>query len=197
MSFGRPLMIVTRDETVRLPEPIDDSRLGEKMGEWNTQPRDHPSLLESYIQSIKLYDILKQVLDREELKDSSDICPDIRSLLSLDTMIMEWRDALPSYLQYDTSSDESGLPETRTPEGILIPQVDFSAQASSYSPSSVRTPLSETTTWPVKDYQALDGGKGRGFDAVRHSHSMCPFGAWLSETAQFPDSIKKPGCLVV
>lgn len=70
MSFARPLMIVTEDKPVRLPEPIDDSRLDEEMGKWHAQPRDLPSLLESYIQTIKLYDILKQVLDREELKDS-------------------------------------------------------------------------------------------------------------------------------
>ncbi|OQE43137.1 hypothetical protein PENCOP_c003G04534 [Penicillium coprophilum] len=129
MSFGRQLMIFNGGETVRLPKAIDDNRLSEEMGTWNVQPPGHMSLLESYIQTIKLYDILKQVLDREELQDSSDRGPDIQSLLSLDTMIMEWREALPSCLQYDSSSEGTSSTEQHRIPGIAIPQVDFSAQA--------------------------------------------------------------------
>lgn len=40
---------------------------------------------------------------------------------------MEWRDSLTAY--HNPSSDELCLAETRTPDGILIPQADFSAQA--------------------------------------------------------------------
>ncbi|KAG7285016.1 hypothetical protein NEMBOFW57_009634 [Staphylotrichum longicolle] len=71
MSFGRPLMINTAgNEQLKLPEAIDDEYLSDVAGgEWNSQPSNRPSLLESYIQTIKLYDILGQVLDREELKD--------------------------------------------------------------------------------------------------------------------------------
>ncbi|KAL3440787.1 fungal-specific transcription factor domain-containing protein [Aspergillus insuetus] len=105
MSFGRPLMINSGGEGVRLPEAIDDDRLSEDLGSQNVQPTGCPSLLESYIQTIQLYDILKQVLHREEIREASTVSPDICSLLNLDTSIMEWRDALPSYLQYDPTFD--------------------------------------------------------------------------------------------
>ncbi|KAL2783210.1 fungal-specific transcription factor domain-containing protein [Aspergillus keveii] len=120
MSFGRPLMIKTGGEGVEMPEAIDDNRLSEKLGSRNVQPTDHPSLLESYIQTIRLYDILKQVLDREELREASSNSPDICSLLHLDSSIMEWRDALPSYLQYDPASDATITGSQHS---------DFSAQA--------------------------------------------------------------------
>lgn len=129
MSFGRPLMIVAGCEGIRLPEPIDDHRLAEAMGQWNFQPAGSPSLLESYIQTIKLYDILKHVLDTEELKVSSDTSPDVRSLLSLDTMIMEWRDALPPYLRYKPSSESTSSTETHTSRELAESRHHFSAQA--------------------------------------------------------------------
>ncbi|KAE8383726.1 fungal-specific transcription factor domain-containing protein [Aspergillus bertholletiae] len=124
MSFGRPLMIATAGEAVQLPEAIDDDRLSEVVGGWNCQLSNIPSLLEPYVQTIKLYDILKQVLDREELTDSSDICLDIHSILRLDTMIMEWRDALPSYLRYDPLSTQSHAASTN-----MDSQANFAAQA--------------------------------------------------------------------
>lgn len=122
-------MIVNVGETIKLPRAIDDNLLSEEMGTWNVQTTGHPSLLESYIQTIKLYNILKQVLDREELKDSPDRGPDIQSLLSLDNIIMAWREALPSYLQYDSSSEGTHSAELHKNPGIATPHVDFSAQA--------------------------------------------------------------------
>ncbi|KAL3464907.1 fungal-specific transcription factor domain-containing protein [Aspergillus heterothallicus] len=112
MSFGRPLMVNSGGEGVRLPEAIDDNRLSEDLGSPNVQPVGCPSLLESYIQTIQLYDILKQVLHREEIREASVLSPDICSLLNLDTSIMEWRDALPSYLRYDPAFDATN-PERR------------------------------------------------------------------------------------
>lgn len=129
MSFGRPLMIPTGNETALLPQPIDDDRLSGELGQQNTQPRDIPSLLESYIQTIKLYDILREVLDREDRKDASDSYPDIRSLLTLDTMIMEWRDGLPSHLRYNPSLEETAVPSGQSPDQRILPGVDISAQA--------------------------------------------------------------------
>ena len=154
MSFGRPVMIntTTGSEQPRLPEAIDDEHLSEVAGgKWNSQPGNCPSLLASYIQTIKLYDILGQVLDREELKDGmmtpnrlphqdklSRLNSDTQSLLDLDTMIMEWRDSLPPYLQYDPSVDMSREDRGLTPDSI--PPTDFSAQAkrlhARYEPTS-------------------------------------------------------------
>ena len=122
-------MIAVGNETAPLPQPIDDDRLSGDLGQQNTQPKDIPSLLESYIQTIKLYDILGEVLNREELKDTSDSCPDMRSLLTLDSKIMEWRDALPPYLQYDPSLEETSFPPKRTSDQCVPPRADIFAQA--------------------------------------------------------------------
>lgn len=122
-------MIAGGSETVPLPQPIDDDRLSGEFGQRNTQPKDIPSLLESYIQTIKLYDILREVLDREELKGASDSYPDIRSLLTLDTMIMEWRDSLPPHLQYRQSPEETHFQSGQTADQYILPGLDISAQA--------------------------------------------------------------------
>ncbi|KAK4447154.1 fungal-specific transcription factor domain-containing protein [Podospora aff. communis PSN243] len=135
MSFGRPLMITTTGgEQLRLPEAIDDEHLCEEAGvKRNRQPVNCPSMLEGYVQTIKLYGILGKVLDREECDDAShSTSVDTQSLLDLDTMIMEWRDSLPTHLQYDCSSsnqaEEDGkLSHPLSPENI--PPTDFSAQA--------------------------------------------------------------------
>lgn len=129
-------MIDTAGNGVRLPEAIDDDRLSEEVGKWNTPSKDRPSLLESYIHTIKLYDILGQVLDREELKESTSaknstmtLSEETSNVLRLDTKILEWRDSLPPYLQYDPSCKEYSNGEVVSSDGIAIPQTDFLAQA--------------------------------------------------------------------
>ncbi|KAB5580894.1 fungal-specific transcription factor domain-containing protein [Coniochaeta sp. 2T2.1] len=151
MSFGRPLMInnTAGGDYLKLPQAIDDEYLNEEAGgEWNLQPRDCPSLLESYIQTIKLYDILGRVLDREETKHATtattatpslarlsqldtppDMGLDTQSLLDLDNMIMEWLDALPSHLRYEPTSELARDNRALTPESIPLTHTHFSAQA--------------------------------------------------------------------
>lgn len=139
MSFGRPLMIVTGGNGIRLPEAIDDDRLSEEAGKWNTPLRDRPSLLESYIRTIQLYDILGQVLDREEHTEAissenfsasqEEEISKTAAMLKLDTKILEWRDSLPEYLQYDPSAKECSNDEAVSSDGVETPQVDFLAQA--------------------------------------------------------------------
>ena len=106
MSFGRPLMITNAsNDKLQLPHAIDDEYLSDKPGaERGTQPPGQQSMLESYIQTIKLYDILGQVLDREEWRDGSafarvapadlgsvpdNVAANTQSMLDLDTLIME------------------------------------------------------------------------------------------------------------
>lgn len=148
MSFGRPLMITnSSSERLGLPHAIDDEYLSDRPGaEWGSQPPGQHSMLESYIQTIKLYDILGQVLDREEWRDGpafSRVAPadlgsapdnvgaNTQSMLDLDTLIMEWMDSLPEYLRYDPSPEND---RRRDGAGDLtpaneIPPTDFSAQA--------------------------------------------------------------------
>lgn len=131
MSFGRPSMINahTTSEQPRLSEVIDDEFLNDEgIGKRHSQPNNYPSLLESYIQTIKLYNILGQVLDREEPSDTPpNANPDTRSLLDLDTAVMDWRDSLPAHLQYDPSSPENQQ-DCAPRRGSLL-TADFSAQA--------------------------------------------------------------------
>ncbi|KAK4199005.1 putative transcriptional activator [Triangularia verruculosa] len=127
MSFGRPLMISGGDQ-LRLPEAIDDEHLsGEDGDKRNTQPSNCPSQISAYIETIKLYKFLGQVLDREDDGgDDSGNYSDIQALLDLDTRIMEWRDGLPGHLQYEPTL-ENGQDHASTP-GSLSAQ-DFSGQA--------------------------------------------------------------------
>ncbi|KAK4647013.1 uncharacterized protein QC761_121810 [Podospora bellae-mahoneyi] len=128
MSFGRPLMISGGDQ-LRLPEAIDDEYLSEVGGKRNTQPSNCPSQISSYIETIKLYKFLGQVLDREEdgAETPTNTCSDMQALLDLDTRIMEWRDALPGHLQYDHIAENGQQDLASTPGSLSSP--DFSGQA--------------------------------------------------------------------
>ena len=139
MSFGRKLMAPGIGRSPRLPDPIDDDRLSNEPGKWEAQPNGLPSLIESFIQTAKLYDILDELLDREELHEpitpvndghaSSGGPSNIRTLLDLDNMIMEWRDQLPSHLRYNPDSSNLNPAEALTPDGLFIPRTDLLVQA--------------------------------------------------------------------
>lgn len=123
----------------RLPDSIDDDRLSDESGKWNQQPKDLPSLLESFIQTTKLYHVFDELLDREELQESLTPTSDgsassraisgIRALLDLDTIVMDWRDNLPTYLRYDPNDEESIQIDAATPDGLPIPCAHLLAQA--------------------------------------------------------------------
>lgn len=139
MAFGRKLMGPIGWRCPKLPDSIDDCWLSDEPGKWNSQPAGLPSLLESFIQTAKLYDILDEILDREELHDpvtpatdaaaTSRAVPNTRTLLELDSMVMDWRDQLPTYLRYDPNSASSAETDATTAEGLLIPSSDLVVQA--------------------------------------------------------------------
>ena len=138
MSFGRKLMGSVGCRSP-LPSAIDDDRLSEEPGNWNAQPDGLPSLVESFIQTAKLYDILDEILDREELHEAITPVNDtpspskgrsnIGTILDLDTMVMEWRDNLPSYLRYDPDSAIVERADAVTLDGLEIPSKDLLVQA--------------------------------------------------------------------
>lgn len=139
MSFGRKLMAPIGGRSPRLPDSTDDDRLSDEPGKWNAQPNGLPSLMDSFIQTAKLYDILDELLDREELHEpitpvndcnaSSGGPSNIRTLLDLDNMIMEWRDQLPAHLRYDPNSADLDTTDALTPDGLQIPRADLLIQA--------------------------------------------------------------------
>ncbi|BEI83411.1 hypothetical protein CcaverHIS002_0400150 [Cutaneotrichosporon cavernicola] len=128
--FGRTSMIRSDQLRLPLPEAIDDEYLSEDKAKRNSQPENCPSTVESFIETIKLYAILGQVLDRDESTDMartprpdalSSGHADAQSLLDLDTMIMEWRDSLPPHLQYDPTAEDGRSGNALIPDGFLAP----------------------------------------------------------------------------
>ncbi|OQV07336.1 Fungal specific transcription factor domain-containing protein [Cladophialophora immunda] len=107
MTFAQPLTIPTHGKRIGLPEAIDDSRLSDEVGKWNMQPRDLPSLMEYYVSTLQLHEILGQVLNRQDTKSDkpSDTVATVRAVLTLDSEITEWRDRLPLYLRHDSSRE--------------------------------------------------------------------------------------------
>ena len=122
-------MIPASKKSIKLPAAIDDNRLSDEVGKVNSQPNNLPSLLEYYVQTIKLNDILGQVLDREEpsTQTLSETTLGSQAILSLDTKIMKWRDRLPTYLKYDPRSSEWTLPGDTTSDATANPEefLDF------------------------------------------------------------------------
>ncbi|WKT42107.1 hypothetical protein QSH57_006913 [Fusarium oxysporum f. sp. vasinfectum] len=139
MCFGRQLMGPNVGKGPRLPEPIDDDRLSQVVGQWNIQPPEQPSLLESYIQTIKLYDILNKVTTRKEPHSlpsppstdchQSTATTNFQNILDLDALLMDWRKALPGYLHYEPGSPESSFTENSSSDGLPIPRDHLYYQA--------------------------------------------------------------------
>jgi hypothetical protein len=102
LSFGQPSMIAASSKSINLPSPIDDEYLSDEIGKSKAQPQSTPSLLEYYIQTIKLYQLLKQVVDTTDIsiQNSGELMSRIQAMLRLHKLIMEWRDRLPVYLKY-------------------------------------------------------------------------------------------------
>ena len=132
LTYGRPLMIdlaMTQNKLV-LPSPIDDQFLTRVPDSPGSQSENIPSLTECYVESIKLQDILGQVLvtfyygggdnnngdagnfDPEinykaasviesGIKDS-----DLQMLLNVDGSLTAWHKRLPAHLKVQTYENE-------------------------------------------------------------------------------------------
>jgi hypothetical protein len=139
MCLGRRIETITSGKRIRLPQSIDDSRLSDVVGECSSQPKELPSLLESYIQTIKLYEVLGKVLHqyKSEILPSSkgsygkrpQATYNIQNILDLDTLIMDWRESLPKYLYYSPNTLEDSCRDEITSEGLTIPHRDLLMQA--------------------------------------------------------------------
>ncbi|KAK5682727.1 hypothetical protein LTS10_005857 [Elasticomyces elasticus] len=127
LTYGRPLMIHPAPGQSRLvlPESVDDQYLTQYPEFPGSQPEALPSLVECYIQAIKLQDILGQVLaslydgsvgenepcDGVEyptaLPSASDRTkhPDWQVLLQTDSALERWHKELPPHLKMQTYND--------------------------------------------------------------------------------------------
>lgn len=100
MYFGQPLVVPVTSRKVELPQALDDDLLSDQLDKWYRQPDGVPSLLEYYVQTIKIYNILGQTLITQE-SASTDVSSRLQTLFDLDNQLLEWRDRLPEYLKYE------------------------------------------------------------------------------------------------
>ena len=116
LSFGQPSMIAANPRSIQLPSPIDDEYLSDEIGKSKAQPKGTPSLLEYYIETIKLYQLLKQVVDTTDtsILNSGELMSRIQAMSRLHKLIMEWRDRLPAYLKCEQEADDCDAARTTT-----------------------------------------------------------------------------------
>lgn len=146
LTYGRPLMIhpMTTQNQLFLPSAIDDQYLTCLVDAPGLQPNGVPSLMECYVQSIKLQDILGQVLATfyyaapdNRIEDttvfdfglqhmtSSVVGESIRHfdfqmLFHVDSLLTTWHDSLPPHLKVQTYQNNNVPAGTVDPAQALI-----------------------------------------------------------------------------
>ena len=120
-------MIANTSGDALFPSAIDDENLNNDAVavDYVVQPENTPSRLEYFIQTVKLYEILKKVegLGGERATAIGGLDSRIEAMLGLHKLIMQWRDMLPAYLKYERTDNSP----TKTSGDI---------------PSTIREPLS-------------------------------------------------------
>ncbi|KAF2844119.1 hypothetical protein T440DRAFT_512370 [Plenodomus tracheiphilus IPT5] len=137
MTYGRPSMIIASlDTQVPLPLSVDEGSFSAGQRLLNPDPRS-PSTVEFFVQSLRLFDILAEVLIRfypghhekgcaiqEQLeKFLGKTAADSReSILETDRRLREWERNLPTQLKIDQSSLDSGISYTFTSQAVILRQ---------------------------------------------------------------------------
>ena len=128
MSFGQPCLITASYGPTVFPNAVDDEHISDEPAEvFNVQPGSTPSRLNYFIQTVKLYELLKQAtgLEGERGSTSLDVEARIRAMLRFHGLIMQWRVELPLYLKDEwPDTDISSIPletSNRQPSGIREP----------------------------------------------------------------------------
>ncbi|KAF7182366.1 hypothetical protein CNMCM7691_001846 [Aspergillus felis] len=118
MTFGRPAMISKAScGSVPLPATVDEEYIPAALGGEVRQPADRPSVMAFYAKSLKLYEILNDILlslykpvPEENPEDIYDFYfnkgPDEgeRTIFELDRALTKWTQSLPPHLRGETSS---------------------------------------------------------------------------------------------
>lgn len=125
-TLGRPLMISKADATaVPFPASIDDEYMSSEEGSVSSQPPDKPSLIEFYVQSLHLFEIVEETLSAMYHKDSrsdavdSQAAPferleslDFNTIVSIDSSIRRWHRSLPEYLKVGGATGDQSTEAT-------------------------------------------------------------------------------------
>lgn len=110
LAFGQPCLIGTTPGPTILPSAIDDKHLNGIVVEAPSTPGENgPRRLEYFVQTVKLYEILKQVEGFNDRRTTNVITLESRlqSMLRLHKLITEWRELLPVYLKYEGSGSDN------------------------------------------------------------------------------------------
>ncbi|KIX99976.1 uncharacterized protein Z520_04614 [Fonsecaea multimorphosa CBS 102226] len=121
MTLGRPMMISRTDASVvPFPEAIDDQYLSLEIGQDHSQPQGQVSIIEFYVQSLKLYIITEEILSVMYPHEDAASSPtrassaleklaslDFNTILRIDSAITNWYKAVPNELKIHSDS----LPE--------------------------------------------------------------------------------------
>ncbi|KAI0189066.1 fungal-specific transcription factor domain-containing protein [Astrocystis sublimbata] len=122
LTYGRPFMIQSSSsvENMVLPAAIDDEYLVRYPSAPGEQPPLTPSLIECYVQSTKLKDILIQVLgnfndghqksryttDSGAAEQGVMSSSKLQRLLDIDSLLVRWHKQLPKHLRIRTYKEE-------------------------------------------------------------------------------------------
>ncbi|KAK4511983.1 uncharacterized protein ATC70_003982 [Mucor velutinosus] len=123
MAYGRPFMVpISRD--LKLPQVIDDELLTVAPHPPANQPESKPSQMAFLVHTIKLYEIMGEILltlysdgdtfggavdhaspsARSEI-DGDNLATSLNSILKLEMALCSWKQDLPPFLQHDQSRD--------------------------------------------------------------------------------------------
>ncbi|KAH8700820.1 fungal-specific transcription factor domain-containing protein [Talaromyces proteolyticus] len=117
MTFGRPLTISRAiASAVPLPAPIDDEYLLESAETFGEQRAGMPSQIEFFIQTVKLYGMLDDILLSlySPNSDSATLygklqCWDNNSIFRVEAGLSRWKKEIPSCLQFNGQNEVSKL----------------------------------------------------------------------------------------
>jgi Fungal specific transcription factor domain/Fungal Zn(2)-Cys(6) binuclear cluster domain len=110
MTLGRPMVISQADaRAVPLPAENNDCSLSSRIDSYDSQPEQTISKLSFYIQTLKLADILEQILSQMYSGNSTTCDPnrisvqriadlDLNTILRIDNNFAKWHDQLPREL---------------------------------------------------------------------------------------------------
>jgi hypothetical protein len=113
MTLGQPLMIGRAiSESVPLPACIDEAYLSSDPGREGVQPSNVPSNMEFFRLTLKLYNILEDILSTfypsgvsDQLTYRKDYCIseethylDLNAILRIDKLLSEWMASIPPHL---------------------------------------------------------------------------------------------------
>jgi hypothetical protein len=109
MTFGRPLTISRATAgVVPLPTAIDDEYLSKVAGKDAVQPPDVPSQIEFFVQTVKLYGMLDDILLSLYNPASEPTtfygklqCWDNNAIFRVETALSRWKSGIPYCLQFD------------------------------------------------------------------------------------------------